>query len=306
MKCHAPVFHKVKNSKSYQSFPCGKCQSCRGLRAASWTYRLLQEEKVSYSAYFITLTYDSNSVPVEAGKQVLRKSDLQKFFKRLRKMHSKVVESGKPIRYYAVGEYGGRFKRPHYHVIMFNARAELVDKCWKYGRVQFGDVCGASVGYTLKYISKPGKNEFSLMSKGIGEKYLTPTMTRWHNTVPAERCYVINDKGCKMPMPRYYRDRLYSKDEKKIIAHFASIDARRQEYGKTAYELFNENETKKFQLKKLGNVQKQSLVETPVQSQRVFERVREAKRTFSNYSRSNNAASNALRSVHARFTASFC
>ena len=26
-----------------------------------------------------------------------------------------------PLKYYAVGEYGGQTKRPHYHIVIFNA-----------------------------------------------------------------------------------------------------------------------------------------------------------------------------------------
>jgi len=68
---------------------------------------------------------------------------------------------------------------------MFNASAELIERAWSAGHVHYGYVAGASVGYTMKYISKPWqpahRNDdrlapFSLMSKGLGECYLTKNM----------------------------------------------------------------------------------------------------------------------------------
>lgn len=57
------------------------------------------------NASFVTLTYDNDSLPGDSG---LHKEDFQRFMKRLRKY------SGYDLKYFACGEYGGRFKRPHY------------------------------------------------------------------------------------------------------------------------------------------------------------------------------------------------
>lgn len=154
----------------------------------------MEECKHSLSAHFITLTYGLSHAPITGNTYLsLSKTDLQKFFKRLRKAHDtrrahiaqglipKVLhrpldgERPQPIKYYAVGEYGGKFKRPHYHVILFNAQLELIQSAWQLGQVHYGTVTPASVGYTLKYVSKGGivpqhknddrQKEFSLMSK---------------------------------------------------------------------------------------------------------------------------------------------
>lgn len=237
MSCRTPLTKRDKHTKKLVLVPCGKCAHCRSVRASAWSFRLMQEEKRAYWAYFITLTYRNDNVPrSKNGFLEVSKVHLQLFFKRLRKMQSSkryCKKVGVPyieqsVKYYAVGEYGGKFKRPHYHVILFNASPELVERAWKLGHVHYGFVSGASVGYTMKYISKPWqpahRNDdrtpvFSLMSKGLGECYLTANMIFWHkrNTVMAIRCYVTVD-GKQIKMPRYYRDRLYSKDEKKAIA----------------------------------------------------------------------------------------
>ena len=151
----------------------------------------------------------------------LCKKDLQKFFKRLRKSHSSGgAFNGKRLKYYAVGEYGGNSFRPHFHVILFNSELNLLIgkkegnaakrgmipldgkiqfqcKDWWFGHITVGRVSEASVGYTLKYISKPSKiplhrnddrvKEFSCMSKGLGDNYIYsyyPYCEQWLHRSP--------------------------------------------------------------------------------------------------------------------------
>lgn len=174
--CLTPFFKKSGEGP----FPCGKCPECRLRRASDWGFRLMEEDKKSTSSLFITLTYDTKFVHrSKNGFLTLDKRDVQLFFKRLRKAHS---ESSCKIRYYAVGEYGGRSRRPHYHVIAFGADISKVQPAWQLGAVHYGTVSLASVCYTLKYITKSRtvprhKNddrlpEFSLMSKDWGSHTL--------------------------------------------------------------------------------------------------------------------------------------
>lgn len=160
--------------------PCGKCPSCMARRISGWSFRLIAESKNHDSCHFLTLTYDTSNVPItKNGFMCLSKCDLQLFFKRLRKIDK---DNDGKFKYYAVGEYGGRYRRPHYHVIAFSADVQKVQLAWQLGSVHYGTVNGASVGYTLKYMSKRGVipmhcnddriREFSLMSKGLGLCYL--------------------------------------------------------------------------------------------------------------------------------------
>lgn len=185
MECYTPIQIKDTKHGGLVTVPCGKCETCKKRRVSQWSFRLMQQDKHADSAYFITLTYDTTNVPItRRGYMVLRKRDLQLFFKRLRKREGSVQDvlhdkrDKKPIKYYAVGEYGGQFKRPHYHVILFNLSSpELVLDTWNKGEVHFGFVSGASVGYTLKYMSKQSQipmhknddriREFALMSKDL-------------------------------------------------------------------------------------------------------------------------------------------
>lgn len=227
---------------------CNKCPECRARRASAWSFRLRQEEKVSISSYFITVTYDTLEVPVTARKHLsLRKKDVQKFIKRIRKAH----KQEQSIKYYAVGEYGGRTFRPHYHIIIFNAelnkmvsntdylklkqsqfdgQVEVNCKQWKLGHITVGQVSPESVGYTLKYISKPKKipeykaddrvPEFSLMSKRLGASYLTNNMIKYHLADPENRMFCTVEDGVKLSMPRYYKDKIYNSENKEKIKKF--------------------------------------------------------------------------------------
>lgn len=211
--------------------PCGKCPECLKRRISGWSFRLMQEDKHASSSYFLTLTYDTAKVHItQNGFMGLNKRDVQLFFKRLRKAHN-VKEDNlaerSTIKYYAVGEYGGRTMRPHYHIILFNAKLELVQPAWDMGSIHYGEVSGASVGYTLKYMSKASKipmhrnddrlREFSLMSKGLGEKYLTNVMVRWHHLDLKDRMFLTIEDGKKIAMPRYYKNKIYVESERKYI-----------------------------------------------------------------------------------------
>lgn len=248
--CMTPVPIKDAN-KDTVHVPCGKCPDCVKRRTSQWSFRLMEQEKKAYSAYFITLTYDTDHVFItKKGYMGLNKRDLQLFFKRLRKAHDSLYDVERPvsippsIKYYAVGEYGGRSHRPHYHAIIFNARIELIQPAWGLGDIHYGDVNGASIGYCLKYMSKPHKfpmhanddriSEFALMSKGLGKEYLTANMIAWHHADKYNRMYCNIPGGKKIAMPRYYKQRIYEENERKEIGQYLRKQQMSEEYKNAA------------------------------------------------------------------------
>lgn len=103
--------------------PCGKCIGCRLERSRQWANRCSLELQYHDSAYFATLTYDDDHVPLVYGNvgedgdychMSLRKRDLQLWLKRLRRAFP-----DDHIRFFACGEYGDQTLRPHYHAILF-------------------------------------------------------------------------------------------------------------------------------------------------------------------------------------------
>lgn len=190
----------------------------------------MKEELISSSAWFITLTYSSSHVPItRTGFMSVNKKDVQNFFKRLRKAHPDEVR----IKYFCAAEYGGRTNRPHYHLIMFNTDVSLIQDAWGMGHIHYGKVSAASVGYTLKYISKgqqvpAHKNddrepEFRLMSKRLGANYLSDNMVKWHKADLENRMYCNLEDGKKISMPRYYKDKIYTDLERQRVAFFSRM-----------------------------------------------------------------------------------
>ena len=201
------------------SVPCGRCPECRIRKVQEWIFRIQQEAKMYDRMSFVTLTYNTQYVPISKnGFMTLDKKDLQKFFKRLRHHTDK-------IRYYAVGEYGSLNKRPHYHIILFGEDDKnLIDKAWKIGYTHVGNVNQKTIAYTLKYVDK-GKSvpahkrddrikEFSLVSKNLGKNYVTDSIIKYHNANPFQ-LYTTEVGGKKIPMSRYYRKMLFDADTQK-------------------------------------------------------------------------------------------
>jgi len=100
-RCITPFYVKqgvMTNEKI--PVPCGKCPPCMKRRTSGWSFRLVKEGDVSSTALFVTLTYNTENVPLSMkGYMTLKKDDIQKYFKRLRKLtHNK-------LKYFVVGEY---------------------------------------------------------------------------------------------------------------------------------------------------------------------------------------------------------
>lgn len=156
--------------------PCGKCSACVQNKSLEWTARLMKEAEEWKYTYFVTLTYDDEHL------KDLNKRDIQLFLKRFRKA------SGFECKYYITGEYGETTMRPHYHAIFFlNDKIEdllfyannlytskLFTTTWQNGQVLLSsDVNERSIKYTIGYtLKKIGESKLTLMSKGLGLKYL--------------------------------------------------------------------------------------------------------------------------------------
>lgn len=132
------IFNAATGMYEPRFVPCGKCLHCRNQKVNEWTTRLYAHALYSKNVYYITLDYAPFNESVDTAMQLacdtaaawhdlninhayglhpilLRKEHLQKFFKRLRKNNPK-----KSFQYFACGEYGHRFSRPHFHVIVFS------------------------------------------------------------------------------------------------------------------------------------------------------------------------------------------
>lgn len=141
--------------------PCGTCILCREEQARQWAVRITHEATLHPDNSFVTLTYDEAHRP-ENGS--LDYSHLRDFWKRLRYHFG-------TLSYYAVGEYGDKTNRPHYHACIFG-QAFVQDRiiikrepnllwtsphlanAWGLGMVSVGALTIESARYTANYVTK--------------------------------------------------------------------------------------------------------------------------------------------------------
>lgn len=162
-------------------FGCGQCLPCRINKRREWATRILLESYGHGQSAFATLTYAKEP---EGG---VSPRELQLFFKRLRKKFAY------EIRYFAVGEYGDRTQRAHYHAALFGVcpvlHAGLVQQAWSrvvdgehqpIGGVHLGEINHKTAEYIGGYICKKATRigderldgrhpEFARMSRGLGK-----------------------------------------------------------------------------------------------------------------------------------------
>ena len=201
--------------------------ACRINYTTAWKLRLLYELSNWDNAMFLTLTYDDEHLPEDYG---LHKSDLVKFFKRLRS--NRDYDGKGQIRYYAVGEYGSNTKRPHYHAIVFGLcpfsdedKNYIIDawqhRCedWQFDRNRkkkcaIQPVTPEDIEYVTGYVQKKlsgsmaqeeyGNRErpFAIMSKGLGLDFALQNADRLRQN----GFTYIN--GHKISLPKYLRNKL--------------------------------------------------------------------------------------------------
>lgn len=219
MQCTNPVrITKNLDKKLYPDgllVPCGKCLSCRIAKRSEWSMRMLHELESFDCAVFVTLTYDEEHLP-EHGSLVV--SDLQKFFKRLRKECDKC---GRKIRYFACGEYGDKYGRPHYHAIIFGLSQSKDDKVimgskWPLGSIFYGSAEPDSIRYVAQYVDKKYSGDlakehyenkkripvFRVSSLGLGKNYIEKNRKQ---ITEMGYCTV---RGVMHSLPRYYLNKL--------------------------------------------------------------------------------------------------
>lgn len=233
--CVTPIQLK-KEELSYvdnyfmQEVPCGRCIECRKLHVNSWYVRLKAEYDNATSARWVTLTYDdehlsyyNNYTGEVTEKPCLNYADVQNFMKKYRR------DTGdENLKYYIAGEYGEKSGRPHYHAILFNFTSpDKIQEAWKYGNVAFFELKDEAIYYTLKYslkrATKIKKNddgrslEKALMSKGLGMCFLTAAMRKHFTDDVSRPVTMLGNK--KLPLPRYYREKLFDENQKSLRRH---------------------------------------------------------------------------------------
>ena len=224
MSCVSPIL--VKNGIGSVKAPCGRCLSCCIAKQSALTFLCQKELQAVYKrglgASFVTLTYNDSAVPYvdNSPYMSLRKADLQKYLKRLRRY----VERSNlpPIKFLACGELGDTLGRPHYHLVLFGLSDALAQdftrKAWnkdEKGLSQIGALSSGGLRYVLKYMTKSRKDreaEKVYDTLGVEKPFITHSQKLgfdWiynHAREIAESGYLIGTPSKKFLAPKYVRD----------------------------------------------------------------------------------------------------
>lgn len=263
MPCYHPVkgwktstggltFNAGRSPGVVLTVPCGQCIGCRLERSRQWAVRMMHEASQHEQNSFVTLTYSPEFLPPYGS---LRKSDFQKFMKRLRKRFAP-----QRVRFFHAGEYGDGLGRPHYHACLFGLgfpdavtstvrgghpvwRSDELSALWGLGLAEGGSVTFESAAYVARYVTKKvtGGNaeaHYSSVDPATGEVVQVEpeyaTMSRrpgigagWYERFSKE-VYPADEvvmRGALMKPPRYYDLTL----EKESPELFAAVKRSRRE-----------------------------------------------------------------------------
>lgn len=216
MECDNPYYVRFPIPKVLDSKPnsqpvygfgagCGKCIVCLKKRKQAWSFRLQEEQADSFSAAFVTLTYNDRFLPLGETGPTGNKDDHKHFIKWLKYYEADLrlnrrdliseeelerrrlkIEEDKPLKYYGIIEYGDQFERPHLHYIIFNVKDwNNVKLAWSsqvkikelggyfpaesMGRIEVDECNPNTIDYVLKYITKhdPSDGDFEEKEKEL-------------------------------------------------------------------------------------------------------------------------------------------
>lgn len=214
----------------YVPVGCGKCIECMKQKKRAWQIRMLEEIKTDKTGIFVTLTF-SNEKLKELGEDVIKTNDeyiynnqiatlaVRRFLERWRKKYKK------SIKHFLITELGHQnTERIHLHGIIFTEHRDDIELIWGYGYVWLGTfVNEKTVNYIIKYISKVDLDHKNykpkiLCSKGIGKGYIesyNATRNRYNGENTKE--YYTTRTGHQINLPIYYRNKIYSEDEREQL-----------------------------------------------------------------------------------------
>ena len=212
-------------NKNYHTIivSCGKCYQCRTSRINNWILRATHElKKYNNIACMITLTYkDEYNID-----KSLDYNHFQNFMKLLRKKLNRTIS------YIAVGEYGYKSDRKHFHAFLLNVSAEdkhIIQKVWKFGFTYTKNADVNALRYILKYSFKQqfkSKNYYELKgltppmfhcSKGFGKHVALNDDTYIHRGFFKINNYIYS-------IPRYYFKLLKQKKGLHNTYNFDNLD----------------------------------------------------------------------------------
>lgn len=191
-------------------------------------------------------------------------NSLQGFLKRMRVNHERTKHITREAfyngllptdkcKFFACGEYGDKFLRPHMHLIVFNCSEYAVRSAWEFGDVHIAKATKETVAYCTKYMDKWKDKkqswkkpiEFNVQSNGLGLGFVY-RMVNWYRR-NLDVNFVVNESGVKIPMPRFYRLKFFNDDELSLslgIINDAMRDIREEDIRLIGLDKYNDRKKK--------------------------------------------------------------
>ncbi len=208
---------------------CGKCIECKKQKSREWAVRLQEDLRTNKNGKFVTWTFSEyelqkidNEIKGITGydrdNEICRIA-IRRYTERWRKKYKKA------LRHWIVTEIGGsNTERIHMHGIVWTDEVKDIKKIWKYGKVWIGDYVSAkTVNYIVKYVNKVDEkhkeyNSKIYTSKGIGGAYIDRRDAKLNKYKGEEtkETYTTRE-GIKLALPIYYRNKIYSDEEKEKL-----------------------------------------------------------------------------------------
>lgn len=226
-KKNAGVVPRMEDPRvAYVAIGCGNCIECRRQKANEWKTRMLEEFKENPKGKFVTLTFSDESLEslcketgLEECNAVAGKA-IRRFLERIRK------ETKKSIHHWLITELGHtESERIHLHGILWTDKEkEWIEQKWQYGHIWVGDYCNEkTINYIVKYVTKVDNDHKDykaqiFCSAGIGKRYtgtINAGLNRYRGRETRET-YRLNN-GCEISLPIYYRNKIYTEDEREKL-----------------------------------------------------------------------------------------
>lgn len=167
----------------------------------NYEYRdCISDEIVTYSIYDkISLLQDK--CELDGGLiPYLSKTDLQKFFKRL-KYYATKSNIQDSYSYFACGEYGPKHFRPHYHILLHTSRQNLqslinaIHYAWQYGRIDYSLDRGKTANYISTYTTSSSTIPRLYQNKEIRPFFVHSIHYGLFNYIPKTNHIIANPKS---------------------------------------------------------------------------------------------------------------
>lgn len=226
----------IDDRTKYVPVGCGNCMECRKQKSRQWQTRLQEEIKTNKTGKFITLTFSDKAIlSISENIETLQGYELDNeiatravrlFLERWRKKYKK------SLRHWFVTELGHNgTENIHLHGIVWTTEPLTeVEKHWQYGHVWKGKgdkqenyVNPQTINYIVKYITKVDTQHKYYKSKvltspGIGAKYIERIDAQNNKYKPNQtnEAYRLSN-GQKTALPIYYRNKIYSEDEREKL-----------------------------------------------------------------------------------------